>query len=158
MPVKQGDRSVSVGCIAIGVCHHHHCGACCVKVGEQFHYFDAVFGVEITGWLVGEYDVGVGDEGACYRHTLLLSARQLTGIVVDAVRHVHAFEQLTHAAAALRGRDVEIGQRQLDVLSHSELVDEVERLEDESYLAFAYGGELRGRQAADFFAVEEVGA
>ena len=58
------------------------------------------------------------------------------------VADVHALHHLGHTSLALRCRDVEVAQRQLDVLVDVELVDEVEALEHESDISFAELGTL----------------
>jgi hypothetical protein len=41
--------------------------------------------VQITGWLIGQQQLGAGDERAGQRNSLLLSARKLSGAVMSAL-------------------------------------------------------------------------
>ena len=61
--------------------------------------------------------------------------REVLGTVAD----VHALHHLLHFLLALSLGDAEIGKRQFDVLLYVELVNEVEALENETYLTFADG-------------------
>ena len=55
-----------------------------------------------------------------------------------AVRHADALQRFHHALLAFgRGHLLPIGQRQLDVLVHREIADQVETLEDEADLLVA---------------------
>ncbi len=60
------------------------------------------------------------------------------------------------ARAPIRGRHIVIKQRQLDILAHRQLVDQVEALEDEADVALAEVGELGLVQFGDFGAVEQI--
>ena len=54
-----------------------------------------------------------------------------------AVRDIHAAQDFIHAAPALGSLDAHVDQRQLDILEDIQLVDQVERLEDEADVALA---------------------
>src|SRR5918995_7501890 len=62
------------------------------------------------------------------------------------------------ALAPLGGLHAAIDQRQLDVLEHGEVADQVEALEDEPDLAVAHARALRERQVRHLLAVQQVGA
>src|ERR1700721_1954135 len=58
--------------------------------------------------------------------------------MTNAVRHADALERLHYPRLALRRRHpLTIGQRQLNVLEHGEIADQVETLEDETDLLVA---------------------
>src|SRR5690606_25628576 len=98
----------------------------------------------------------VGDNGSRDRHALLLPAGKLRRAVARARAQVDQLEDLAHTLAALRPGHVLIEQRQLDVLEHRELVDEIEALEDESQMLPAYGDELALGEPGDIAVAEEV--
>src|SRR5262249_4240431 len=56
---------------------------------------------------------------------------QLTGIMVDPVKHADALERLVHRSLALDRRHAAVDERELDVAEHVEIADEIEGLEDE---------------------------
>src|SRR5690606_4062568 len=86
-------------------------------------------------------------------------ARELRRVMPETVRHPHALERLEHALLALLL--VESGpvrQRQLDVLEHREVADQIERLGDEADLAVANLRALRMVELLDRRAVQPVAA
>src|SRR5690606_34321607 len=77
----------------------------------------------------------------------------------EAVRHPHALERLEHALLALLlVQSGSVRQRQLDVLEHREIADQIERLEDEADLAVANFRALRVVELLDRRAVQPVAA
>ncbi len=62
-------------------------------------------GVEIAGGLVGEDYHRVVDEGAGYGHALLLSARHLVALVVEALGESHGLKRKRIWPARARSRD-----------------------------------------------------
>src|SRR5690606_16111915 len=110
------------------------------ELGEQLHHLVAVGGVEVARRLVGEDERRRGHDGAGDRDALLLPARELLREVVAAVRHADALEGRLRAELPLLGVEVEVEQRELDVLVDRQLVDEVEALEDEADGAAAEAG------------------
>ena len=69
------------------------------------------------------------------------------------MNHAHPLERLLDALLPLGRRHTAIGQRQLDVLVHREIADQIERLEDEADLAIANVGAIAPREVGDRFAV-----
>ena len=87
---------------------------------------------------------------------LLLTAGELAGQVLRAVRHADLLERRHHALLALGRLHAAIGERQLDVLVDGQVADQVEALEDEPDLAVADARPLGERQVGDRLAVEHV--
>ncbi len=115
-----------------------------------------MLGVEVAGRLVGEDQLGLGDEGAGDRDALLLAARELAGAMARAMGDADLVHHLVDTALALGGGDVVVEQGQLDILAHRQLVDQVEALEDEADVGLAHVGELALREAGDLLSVEQV--
>ena len=136
----------------------HSRGALAVELREQVHDLGAVPGVEVPGGLIGEQHQRPAGYRARHRDTLLLAARQLSGIVMDAVKQTHPLERLVHGMLALRGRHAAIDQRQLDVPVHVEVADQVEGLEDEADRAGADPGALGLVESRHGLAGEDVAA
>ena len=81
-PVFRLKRSIDQGEV---VGRHDHGGSQAVQLQKKAHDLLAHHGVDVAGGLVGEDQVGAGDEGAGEGDTLLLSARENGGLGVDAV-------------------------------------------------------------------------
>jgi hypothetical protein len=107
------------------------------ELGEDAHDVAAGRGVEVSGRLVGEQDVGVHCERAGDRHPLHLTTGELGGFVFGSVRESHALEKLGGALAPLLGGDSAEEQRHLHVLEGRDLRKQVEVLEDEAHAAVA---------------------
>ena len=129
------DRSLGVTRKAWIVGHHADRRAALVQLAEESHDCLAVLRVEVSRRLVGEEDQRLARYGPRDGDALLLAARELRGIMLDAVRHAHTLERLLHPLAPLGRRHPAVGERQLDVLVDGEVTDQVEGLEDESDLA-----------------------
>ena len=106
--------------------------------------------------LVGKDYLWTEHHGTGYCHTLLLTARELMGEVLGTVTYSHALHNILHPLFALLSSDIEISERQLDVLLHVQLVDEVERLEHEAYLSLAHIGAVLLLQCRYFIPVEPI--
>src|SRR5262245_27695749 len=74
------------------------------------------------------------------------------------MRHSHPLEGIGDALLPLGAREPAVGQRQLDVLVHGEIADQVERLEDEPDLPVADASAIGGGEIGDGLAVEQVAA
>ena len=156
--VEEVDDAAGVARVALRVGDHHDGGALLVEFGEQVHHLLAVLGVEVAGGLVGEDELGVGDHGAGDGDALLLSARELLREVLGAVGDGHPLHHRRDPLLALRRADVQVAQRQLDVLIDVQLVDEVEALEHEADVALAELGALPLLQLSDLLPQQLVAA
>ena len=66
-------------------------------------------------------------------HTLLLSTRELRGIMSDAVRHAYSLKRFHDPRLAVsRGHLLPVSEREFDVLVDREIADQVETLKDEA--------------------------
>ena len=111
-------------------------------------------GVEVSGRLVREDQLGVGDERAGDGDALLLAAGELVGGVVDAVVEPDHPQRAHRRLAPARRPAVEEGQ--LDVAPGGELLEQVELLEDEADAEVADVGELVVAHPHHVLAGEEV--
>src|SRR5712664_623379 len=144
--------------VALVVRDHADGGAVAVQVAEQLHDRFAVFGVQVSGGLVGHQDEGIADQSAGHSDTLLLTSRELRGIVAQAVGHADALESILHFLLALAGAGSAIGERELDVFIHGEIADQVEGLKDEADLAIANARALADGELGNGLAVQLVDA
>src|SRR3569833_1017985 len=137
--------------------NHDDRGPFAVEIREKLHHFLARRGVEVSGRLVGEDDLGPRFHGTSNRSALLMTTRELLWLVASAVCDFHALQGLLHTVLALTGRNVPvIKQRHLHILEHSQLIDEIETLEDECDSVLAQLRKLRLRPVGDIAAVEPV--
>ena len=104
---------------------------------SRFHDSLAIGGIQVPGGLVGQQDGRIAAERARHRHALLLTARKLRRIVLDAVRHSDALQCVVHPLLAFGRGHPAIGQRQLHVFVDGEIANQIERLENESDLPVA---------------------
>ena len=70
----------------------------------------------------------------------------------------HTLHHLLGTLAAFLARHSHIQERQLDVLHHIQLINEVEALEHKTYHASSYQGALTLLQRAHILAVEQIAA
>jgi hypothetical protein len=112
-------------------------------------------GVEVSGGLIREHELGTGPERPGDRDPLLLSARELPGAVLEAghqlQRHHEVVDPLLLGARGLVAVELE---RQLDVAQHVQRGHEVEGLEHEADPAPAQQRQLRIRQFGDLTIAE----
>src|SRR5471030_3101647 len=154
--VEDVNAAVGVTGVARVVRHHADRGAGAVQLAEEVHDRFAAARVEVAGRLVREQDERLAGDGARHGDALLLTARELAGQMLRAMRHPDALERRFDALLALGGLHAAIGERQLDVLEHRQVADQVEALEDEPDLAVAHAGALRGRELGHRPVVEQV--
>ena len=95
--------------------------------------------VEIAGWLVGEQDGRLGDQGAGNGDALLLAAGEFGRIVADSIGEAHRRELAERAVEGVASAGKL--QRHRDILQGRHVGDEVEGLENDADCAAAEGGE-----------------
>ena len=127
-------RDVAGKAHLVGDDQHGHALLC--QLPHDGQHFAGQFRVEGTGGLVEIDDLGAGGKSAGDGHALLLTARQLTGVVVGTVGEADLFQHLHADGISLRfghppGDDEALG----DVLQGRFVAEEVVVLEDESRLA-----------------------
>src|ERR1700740_2788157 len=76
--------------------------------------------------------------------------------MLRAVRDADLVEHALDARPALARREIVVEERELDILAHRELVDQVGALENEANVGLARVGELRLAEARDLVTVEDV--
>src|SRR5690349_979373 len=95
--------------------HHDYRRAIAVQAAEQLHYCFGVARVKISGGLVCEQDCRTPGQSAGDGHTLLLTARELRWVMLDAMAHAYALQRVHHALFALSRWHVAVRERQLNV-------------------------------------------
>src|SRR5437867_741966 len=85
-------------------------------VAQRFQDHAAVDVIEIAGWLVGEQEGRVVEYGPAEGDALLLAPRELGRVMVAALGHAEALEQLHRAAAPLGVHARGVARAQQDVV------------------------------------------
>ena len=117
------DGALGVVRVSRVVGDHADGGAALMDVAEEIHDRVPIFGVEISGWLIGKQNHGVTDESACDGDALLLAAGELGGVMFGTVDHFDAFQRVLYFFLPFSGGHAAIGEGQLDVFINSELAD-----------------------------------
>jgi hypothetical protein len=120
-----------------------------LDVPDLLAQVDAHLGVERRQRLVEQQDGGLDSQRAGQRHALLLTARELVRVVVDARRQADELEQLRGTGAALVARDLAHAQPELDVLAGRHVGEQAVGLEHHAHVALA------GRHRNDVAAVDQ---
>ena len=129
--------AVCITGVTLGVSYHYNGSTFLIQFGKEVHYFLSVLGVEVTRRFIGKDELGICYHGTGNGYALLLTPRELLWIVLGTMADVHAFQHVVHHLLAFGFLDSEVGQREFHILEYSQLVDEVEALEDETYYAFS---------------------
>ena len=149
---------MAVAGIVFGVSDHDDRSPLFVQVGEQLHHFVAVGGVEVSGRFVRQDQLGVVHHGAGYGDALLLTTRELLGVVVAAVHDLHFIEDHFYALFPFGAFYAEIDKGEFDVFENGQLIDQVEALEYEADITFAKVGPFAFVVMCDFGTVEHEAA
>ena len=78
---------------------------------------------------------GLVDDGASHAYQLLLSAGELAGKQIFLGDDLKAVQRVRHQALPLPAGDIFIRERQVDVLAHGEIVEQVIALENHADIA-----------------------
>jgi len=127
-----------------------------VQLSEKLHDFFTLRGMQVTGGLVGQNQLGALNDGAGDSHELLLPARKLIGEEVFFANDVEAVEDVANEADALFVGDVFIGEGDFQVLEDRQVVDEVVALENEADIGFVKLIALLYIESVDRLAVKVV--
>src|SRR5205823_5679611 len=122
------------------------------------HHFDAGARVERAGRLVGQDDARAIHDRAGDGDALLLAARELVRMMLEARAEADPFERFYRALFAFAAADAGVDERELDVLDRARAGEQVEVLEDEAEEVIARFGELAFVHARDFATGEEIAA
>ena len=131
--------------------HHNRFVEAFIQPLQNLQDFRCRITVEVAGRFVGENQRGIADDGASDGYTLLLSARQLLGQVMDAILKSHELERGHHVIAALLRRHPGQQQRQLDILKRRQHRNQVESLKNIADVSVAPLGGLPIVQAKNVF-------
>src|SRR5712692_6379668 len=128
------DNAIAIGRVSFRVGHLDNGGSLPVEPLEELHDLLALTGMQVAGRLVGQDELWVHHHGASYTYELLLSTGELAGEKILLSDDLKPVQDVADPAHALRARHVVIGERYLQVLEHSEVVDQVVALEDEPHV------------------------
>ena len=138
--------------------HQHDRDALVVELLEQGADLDGGAAVEVAGGFVRKHDGGLSDQSPGDGHALLLAARELARLVVDAVAEADTLQRLGGEAAGIEPATATVvQQRQLDVAQGRGARQQVEALEDEADLQITDIGQRILVQGVDPRPVERIG-
>lgn len=140
-PALEHDATLRLG-RNLGIVGHQHRSApfAFTKLEQDVEHPPTGVAIEAPRRLIGEQNGRSGDERARQGHALLLAPRELTGVVVHALREADAPEQLPRAVGRFPvSRQLE---RQRNVLLRREIRQKLKRLEHEADLVAAQHGEF----------------
>ena len=108
-------------------------------VEEDLEDAALVGGVEIAGGLVGQQQLGLGDQRAAHGRPLLLALGEAVGEAAELVRHADSLGQrhrtLAHRWLQAQRRVDPVGQQH--VVEHAQVLEQLELLEDQADVADA---------------------
>src|ERR1700722_6338689 len=130
--VLQIDDAVAVGGVGFRVGDLHDGGALLIQPLEKLHDFFALAGMQVAGGLVRQNQLGARDHRARHGHKLLLATGKLAGVEVALPDDVEAVERVADQASPLRGLDVAVGEWNVQILVHRQIVNQVVALEHEA--------------------------
>src|SRR5215831_6200126 len=114
-PVGHVEGASSVAGVVCTVRHLDDGGAFAVETTEQRHDFRGLLRVQVSGWLVGQEQAGLVDDGPGHPHQLLLPARELGRVEVLLPDDAEAVERVRHPGLDLLPRKAPVPQRHLEV-------------------------------------------
>ncbi len=129
-----------------------------MEFAKQVHHRLAVHGIQVSGGLIGQQNRGVAAQGARHRYALLLAAGELPGIMPHAMRHSDAVEGLVNSSLTVNAGHAAVGERQLDVLVHGQVADQIEGLKNEADFPIADAGALGRLEGVHRLLVQHVNA
>src|SRR5271166_370781 len=151
LAVVQFDAAVSEAGNNRVVGHHDDGSSLLVQFAQQAQDNLLVRGVEVSRGLVGEYDLGIVDQGARDADALLFAAGKLGGNVVSALFQSHALQGFERFLLVRHAVEV-LGQHY--VFEGREIGDQVELLEHETNLLGSHSIQFVRRDVGDIFSVE----
>ena len=139
LPVLKTDNAVGVLLGEFRVVGDHDDQAVVGHFLEKVHDLNRCLGVQSSGGLVGQEDLGIVYQGARDGYALHLSAGHLVGLLVGLLPEADFFQGVQSHLPALVSGDAADRQCQLDVLQDSLVGDQVVGLEDKADRVVAVG-------------------
>src|SRR6266851_8322444 len=96
--VLELNNSMTIHGVALRMRDLNDGGAPVVEALEELHDFVALRGVQVAGGLVGEDELGILNDRACYTNELLLAAGKLVGEEIFFADDVEAVENVANQA------------------------------------------------------------
>src|SRR5690554_2126223 len=125
-----------------------------IHLHQQVKHALCGIAVQISGGLVSQHACGPGNQGTGQRHTLTLAARQLAGIMINALCQPHLLQHFLGLFASPIAVLAPNNQRHGDVIKRRKLRQQMMKLVDEAQAAIAQlaapgFGQAFGRYAVD---------
>ena len=105
--------------------------------------------VEFAGRLVGDKQIGFGDQCAGDRHALLFATAELSRTVIDTITQADALEGSARPRAAFPFTHAEFDQGKCDVRPRGKRLEKVKPLEDDADVSQSVTGEFAVAQTGE---------
>ncbi len=110
----------------------NNCGAFIIEALEQIHNHFALTGMEAAGWLIGENELGITDDGASDSDELLLTAGELVWVESFLADDLETVEDIGDHTVALGFFDVAVGKREIEVFRNGQIIEQMILLKNEA--------------------------
>src|SRR5690242_15757387 len=150
------DDPIPISGIGFGVRYLDDGGAFVVQALEHVHDLFALGRMQVSGRLVGQDDARIRNHCARDTDELLLTTGQLRGKQVFLAYHLKAIERVANDRLPVFLADVAIRKRQLEVLEHRLIVEQVITLKNETDVAVAQCRALPRVELVDRHVVEVI--
>src|ERR1700730_17054419 len=142
-PVAHDDVAARVRGNVLLVRHHDARYPIIVQLLKNSHDLDARAAVEISRWLVGQHHLGIIHQSARDGDALLLSAGELTRMMIFPALQTDRSEDPIGFLARLRVRQVMIAvhERELNVFARRSSQKQIKVLKNEAYFAISNVGQ-----------------
>ena len=94
MPVKQVDGTTGKRGVMLRVSYHNNGSPLPIQLRKQAHHLQPIFGIEVPGRLVGQYQPRTGNYGTGNGDSLLLAYGKLLGKMFGTVSHIDPFQEV----------------------------------------------------------------
>src|SRR5260370_39255772 len=101
---------------------------------EELHDLLTLRGMKISSRLIGQDQLRTENHRTRHTDKLLLAARELVGEKIFLAHDVEAIERVADQAHSLFVRHILVGERNLEILEHRQIVDQVIALKDKTHV------------------------
>jgi hypothetical protein len=127
-----------------------------VQLFEDTKHLLPASGIERASRLIGQDDVGAIDQGTGDADALLLTAGQLSRLVIETVGHAETGQQRNSAALTFPTAEPRVNRRHLDIAQRAQFRQQVITLKDEAKMFAAQRGELVRIERRRFPAINQI--
>src|ERR1700690_295201 len=128
--IEQVNNSFSISGIFFRMCYLYDGYAILlIEFYKEFHDLFALFGIQISGGLISEYEFRFGYQRSCNAHELLLASGKLGREQIFFTYHLETVKDICNDSPAFRSFYVLVNQRRFNIFIYREFVNQVICLE-----------------------------